>query len=50
MKKIKAFLRNNLWVVVALVDVAMLLLFFYMLFGWVIEIADFYTIMANIAG
>ena len=50
MKKFKAFLRNNLWVFVALVDVVMLLMFFYMVFGWIMEIADFHTIMANIAG
>lgn len=49
-KKIKNFLKDNAWVIIAGVDVAALIWFFYMLFGYAWETAQFYVVMRAIAG
>ena len=50
MKRFKKFLEENMWVVVAIMDVAILLILFYMVFGWVLEVAQFHAVMKILAG
>ena len=49
-KRIKRFLKNNAWVIVAIIDMAALLAFFYMIFGFLWETAQFYVVMNSLAG
>lgn len=48
-RRIKKMLKNNAWVIIALIDVAMLVTFFYMMFCWIVDVAMFQTFM-RIAG
>ena len=50
MKKIKRFLKNNKWVIMVVPVAAMWLWFFYMVFGLVMETAQFHATMNAIAG
>lgn len=49
-RRIKKLVRNNLWVLILLLDIAMLALFTYMMFGWVFEIAQFQIFMSAYTG
>ena len=50
MKKFKRFLKNNQWIFIAIIDIALLLTFFAMLASWVIDYAEFYAFMKIYAG
>lgn len=49
-RKLKKLLRDNLWVLILMIDIAALALFAYMMFGWVFEIARFQIFMAAYTG
>ena len=49
-KKIKRFLKNNKWVIMVIPVAMMWLWFFYMVFGFMWETAQFHMVMRTIAG
>ena len=50
MKRFRKFLEENMWAVVAIMDVAILALLLYMVFGWAFEVAQFHAVMKILAG
>lgn len=49
-KRIKGFLKNNVWAIIALVDIATLLVLFYIALGFLWETAQFHAVMNSLAG
>lgn len=44
-RRIKRMLKNNAWVFIALIDMAMIAMFLYMMFCWFMDIAVFRAFM-----
>ena len=47
-KRIKKFVANNALLIIAIVDAAALLVFFYMIFGFLWETAQFHMVMNSL--
>ena len=50
MKRFKKLLEENIWAIVAIMDIAIILILFYMVFGWAFEVAQFHAVMNILAG
>lgn len=50
MKRFKKLLKENIWAIVAIMDIAIILTLFYMVFGWAFEVAQFRAVMNILAG
>ena len=49
-EKIKRFLKDIKWVIMFIFVAVMWLLFFYMIFGFLWEVAQFHVVMNSLAG
>lgn len=50
MKRFKKLLEENIWAIVAIMDIAIMLMLFYMGFSWAFEVARFRAVMNILAG